>query len=289
MNICDISGTAEPVSGDVFVIEAAFGAFLLVGALILLRWFFAQNPLRRLDDAPLRENSLPAYLPFIVVFVWLLLMGMFQAIARDYFGDDLSVENQIAKYSGLILAELLTIIVILFVASRYFEDGIAGFGLKLSNLKEDIKTGFINYIAVYPAVLFMLWLVVFLMGLFTGEEFIIPKNQSLEVIIESESIVLKALVALTAGLFVPIFEEMLFRGLVQSMAVQIVGSRWFGIVLTSILFVIMHSTSLWIHWPALMVLSLCLGYEYEKSGSLIRPIVIHILFNSVNIAAILLA
>lgn len=289
MNIFDISGTAEPVSDGISVIEGVFGAFLLVGAFILLRWFFVQNPLRRLDDAPLRENSLPAYLPFIVVFAWLLLMVMFQAVARDYYGDDSSVESQIAKYSGLILTEVITIIMILFVAARYFEDGIDGFGLKLSNLKEDIKTGFVNYIAVYPAVLFMLWFVVFLMSVFTGEEFIIPKNESLEVIIESESIVLKALVAFTAGLFVPIFEEMLFRGLVQSMAVQIVGSRWLGIVLASILFVILHSAALWTHWPALMVLSLCLGYAYEKSGSLIRPIVIHILFNSVNIAAIFLS
>jgi len=41
------------------------------------------------------------------------------------------------------------------------------------------------------------------------------------------------------------------------------------------------------HWPALFVLSLSLGYAYEKSGSLFRPIFIHSLFNAATIAAVL--
>jgi membrane protease YdiL (CAAX protease family) len=37
------------------------------------------------------------------------------------------------------------------------------------------------------------------------------------------------------------------------------------------------------HWPALFVLGVGMGYAYEKSGSLWRPIFIHALFNGVTI------
>jgi membrane protease YdiL (CAAX protease family) len=42
------------------------------------------------------------------------------------------------------------------------------------------------------------------------------------------------------------------------------------------------------HWPALFVLAMGLGYAYEKSGSLFRPIIMHAIFNGIMIAATLL-
>jgi len=41
------------------------------------------------------------------------------------------------------------------------------------------------------------------------------------------------------------------------------------------------------HWPALLVLSMSMGYAYEKSGSLFRPIFIHSIFNATSIIATL--
>jgi membrane protease YdiL (CAAX protease family) len=41
------------------------------------------------------------------------------------------------------------------------------------------------------------------------------------------------------------------------------------------------------HGPSLFVLALGLGYTYEKSGSLLRPIFMHALFNGINVAGVL--
>ena len=43
------------------------------------------------------------------------------------------------------------------------------------------------------------------------------------------------------------------------------------------------------HWPVLFVLAVGMGYAYEKSGSLWRPIFIHALFNSIPILQSLLS
>ncbi|MHC4216494.1 MAG: CPBP family glutamic-type intramembrane protease [Planctomycetota bacterium] len=56
---------------------------------------------------------------------------------------------------------------------------------------------------------------------------------------------------------------------------------WLAIICTSIIFASIHANLT--HWPALFMLSMCLGYAYEKSGSIIRPIFIHIIFNAIRI------
>ena len=93
----------------------------------------------------------------------------------------------------------------------------------------------------------------------------------------------------------PILEEMLFRGLFQTTIrsfleipnprFHIRNAAWPAIVISSVLFAMVHADTA--HWPALFVLSLSLGYAYEKSGSLFRPIFIHSFFNAATIAAVL--
>jgi membrane protease YdiL (CAAX protease family) len=51
------------------------------------------------------------------------------------------------------------------------------------------------------------------------------------------------------------------------------------------MFAVMHADAG--HWPALLALSMSMGYSYEKSGSLFRPIFIHSLFNAASIIAVL--
>jgi membrane protease YdiL (CAAX protease family) len=60
---------------------------------------------------------------------------------------------------------------------------------------------------------------------------------------------------------------------------------WIAILISSGLFAATHADTG--HWPALFVLGVCLGYAYEKSGSLFRPIFIHSLFNATSIIAVL--
>jgi hypothetical protein len=68
---------------------------------------------------------------------------------------------------------------------------------------------------------------------------------------------------------------------------KFIGRPWPAIMVTSLMFAIVHQNPE--HWPTLFVLSCCMGYSYEKSGSLYRPIFIHIIFNTISIASTLYA
>jgi len=84
----------------------------------------------------------------------------------------------------------------------------------------------------------------------------------------------------------PIIEELVFRGLLQSATLGLVGKhrRWLGIALTGLLFTAIHlSAAAWFVLPGLFVLTLALGYVYERRHSLLPAIVLHAGFNAINV------
>ena len=84
----------------------------------------------------------------------------------------------------------------------------------------------------------------------------------------------------------PIAEELFYRGLMQSMLRRYGLRPWMAILATSAVFAVSH----WPHYqdmPALFVLAVALGYNYERTGRLIAPIVLHAAFNGVTLWATL--
>ena len=89
-------------------------------------------------------------------------------------------------------------------------------------------------------------------------------------------------------LIVPLVEELIYRVFLQSALLRAVRSRWLAVVLTSVLFVAAHWTVLpeggkYAAAP-LFVLSVSMGAAYERTGRLGVPIMMHGLFNALNLA-----
>lgn len=86
-----------------------------------------------------------------------------------------------------------------------------------------------------------------------------------------------------------IFEEVLYRGLILPTFTAVISGRtaWGAIVATSVLFAVMHiGASSPSAIMGLFVLSIGLCWARVKSGGVIAPIVIHIVFNAMNIAIV---
>jgi membrane protease YdiL (CAAX protease family) len=108
----------------------------------------------------------------------------------------------------------------------------------------------------------------------------------LKTLLESSDIAVISLIAISAVLVAPILEEIMFRGLMQTALLDVFGHnrRWFVIVVTSIVFALIHTGGVvWQVMPGLTILGLMLGWLYEKHGSLLPGIVLHMLFNAANI------
>jgi membrane protease YdiL (CAAX protease family) len=95
------------------------------------------------------------------------------------------------------------------------------------------------------------------------------------------------LAVLTIIVFAPIIEEMLFRGFLQSWIRQHLGSKQ-AILVTSLLFAFFHYSpeqgiaNITII-SSLFVFSLFIGFVYEREGALASPIMLHSLFNTINV------
>jgi membrane protease YdiL (CAAX protease family) len=95
-----------------------------------------------------------------------------------------------------------------------------------------------------------------------------------------------AVLVAVAGLIIPLFEEIFWRGLIQTSLMR-TGRAEVAIVLTAFLFGAAHISDQSggvTGVPALMVLGLGLGYAYYRTRSLVAPFVMHSLFNGYNLA-----
>ncbi len=89
-------------------------------------------------------------------------------------------------------------------------------------------------------------------------------------------------------LVVPVLEEVLYRGILQRMLGTVLD-RWPAIIVTSVIFAMMHvGAASWHALPALFVLSIGFGWVYERTQSLVAPIIMHLLFNAANLGLALL-
>ena len=175
-----------------------------------------------------------------------------------------------------------------------------------------------NLLTVWPLITAAIILTMFFGKHIWGREYQMQQHQQLKLIMEYSQLLPRILIVVVAVIIAPLLEEMLFRGFFQTMMRSYLDARpsnagfrlkpadggsmlhrkvscgdtrrgsgkaWLAIFISSGLFTIIHANAG--HWPALFILGVCLGYAYEKSGSLFRPIFIHSFFNAASIIATL--
>ena len=176
-------------------------------------------------------------------------------------------------------------------------------GLRLRGLPPGIARGLLGALIVVPA-LFLLSQAMEIVYRAVGYKH--PTEHPLLQVMGTRpsAAVLAALIA-GACVVAPLFEELLFRGYLQTLLRRLVSfmmpqnvaggagsppvspnaaQTWVAIVLTSTLFSVPHPA--WSR-PIIFVLSVCLGYAYERTGNLWVPIMLHATFNSVSTALFL--
>lgn len=280
--------------------------FICLAGLVLLAYWLLKTSFgaRALTDAAPRRNSMPFYLPLIPLFVWFGPVPM-AVLAAEKLTKDLLRDWQIAFLDNCIFSAgaVVTTAAILLLARAHFARRLRGFGLNVKTIVADFFAGFTNLLTVWPLIMAAVILTTFFGEQIWGQDYQMQQHQELELITEHSQLALRIVIVIVAVIVAPLLEELLFRGLVQTTLVSHIsyvvrrvsndeprtirsGLRvWLAIAISSGLFAMMHANPG--HWPALFVLSVCLGYAYEKSGSLFRPIFIHSFFNTVSIAAAL--
>lgn len=255
------------------------------GLCILVIWRVWYGGFGALKKAPTRRHRRwLVFWPLAILFFWIISMTVVQMLIEAIFHSYSQATREAISCPVNTLLEIGLIAGMLMIARKTFARGLNGFGLKPAFLIKDTPLAIMHLLAVFPLITTGLWITLAIGRLFKGAEFNLEVHQSLDLLTDA-GIGMQALITIFAALIVPVFEELLFRGFLQTSLRSVSGKPWAAIVITSLFFSILHPPT---HIPALFILSCGLGYAYERSGSLFRPILMHIFFNGFSIAVTVL-
>ncbi len=251
-----------------------------------------------LDGGPKREGALSLF--DVVIALMLMVLGPTMALAIA--GRGLSGGGQSFRAILLSHAGWLPLIGYILVRARMtMRGGVWAFGL---GLRDRRRTGWTMLAGVGVMLILALGAMqlTYLLTLAIGHKPPEMAHPTLRALAEGRIGPTEIALIVSAVLVAPVFEEIMFRGLCQTALAHsgAFARRWSVIAASALLFTLFHGSAVVVRsadggveqfaWQALvvlMVLALCLGYVYERTGSLWPSIVLHVVFNAANIAVVI--
>jgi len=286
--------------------EAVMLGLVAVGLCAMIVWIVRRivHP-GKLDLAPTpdRPNTVSPVHILILLLVWQGSGGVVRAVLTGLWPAGSKEQVSIV---AAVVQQVIWLGASLAVAAMTFRHGLRrGLGLSARHWVYDGARGVFAYLAVLPACF----------GLFLAGQALYkslyhqpPPVHQMLTILRSVSWPWQAMVVISAVVLAPWGEEIFCRGLLQSMFRRYTARPWVAVTLTSAVFALLHWNSMasagggkgtttmpameiigagWIQLPAMFVLSMVLGYNYERTGRLYAPILIHTLFNAVSVVLFL--
>jgi len=167
----------------------------------------------------------------------------------------------------------------------------------------DVPRGVIAIALAAPVCFLVGWASQFVAGLIGGKPPDALAHETLKLIMDPKSAGWSWLLGACAVLGAPVIEEIIYRALLQSFLLSVLGrgrggrgergrgrdagsGAWAAIIGTAALFAAMHVSMVPPHaLPTLFVLGVAMGLAFERTRRLGVPITMHVLFNAGNIAA----
>ena len=262
----------------------------LAGLLLLACWLLDTSLGRKaLADSRPRRNSMPPYLPLVPLLLWFGAVSMAVVLVQKLTPGLQGWQKMFRDNLVMSIGAVVTITAMMFLAHVHFARRLKGFGLNIKTIIKDFFMAILHLLAVWPLILAAVTITIFFAKMFTDQDYQMQQHQQLETITEYTQLPLRIMIVFVAVVIAPLLEELMFRGFVQTTIrsfINIRNSAWPAIAASSVFFAIMHADPG--HWPSLFILGVCLGYSYEKSGSLLRPIFIHLFFNAISITGTLI-
>ncbi len=147
-----------------------------------------------------------------------------------------------------------------------------------------VVAGAVTLVALWPVVAGVSLVSGLVTQIIRGEPVEAIAHETLQRLVESPANAWLAFVAVQVVLVTPVLEEVMYRGILQRTLVKLNLGRWTAILITATVFVVMHAGVVPLHaLPPLFVLAVGFGWVYERTGRLTAPIVMHVLFNAINL------
>ncbi len=276
--------TTGPAAEIAEMLTGPAAGLLALGLCVMVAWVTVRLARPRkflLGDAPGRQNSLNV-LHVIGVYLihYLCQSALFRVLTTATGADPKAASMPVMMVAG-VFGQVALAAAAVGVGMMCFRHGLdRGMGLTLRRWKWDLARSVVGYLVVIPGVLALMFLSVLL---FHAWGLDLKREHTLLTFLRKDTSWWRFVALATAVVFAPIAEELFFRGLLQSMFKRYFDGRpWPAVLATSAIFAAVHYSQ-----PqavaSLFLLSVGLGYNYERTGRLTGPILMHAIFNAVSI------
>ncbi len=217
--------------------------------------------------------------PRVIYLVGTYLVMAYAVLKLQVGGDTGNELNAIVELAPVIFIGLL------FGLAMRFDAGFRKIGLLPRHPIRDLRWGLLGGVIGFGlaglAGIAAAWMMYLL-----DEPVPDVSHETLVVLRESFSVELLIGIVVSAVLVGPLIEELVFRGVLQTSLLRLMnGQRWLAILISALIFSAIHAWVVPMQALApLFVLGLAFGYVYERTGSVLTPIIAHAVFNAMNIA-----
>jgi len=254
----------------------------VAGGLLFAVWFSVVLVRRRdpLAAAPAAATDMVPAVPVVCMLGYLsgaiIAEWAVDRFVRPGFPDPLG--ERLVQITASAFAALTGGAACVVCATWTFREGLWGFGLRWGGVGRDAVSALAGLLTAFPICNGLLYLSSSVIRWWTGDAEL-PGHPVLEALADPALPGWGRFVALVGPLaLAPVAEELFFRGIVQSCARRYLGRRWGAILVSSVMFGLAHYSQPQVVVP-LAALGAILGYLYERRGSLIAPVLLHVLFN----------
>ncbi len=259
-----------------------------LGSILLIRYAFIF--LRK------RNTEWPEIIapPLSLIDMVLLISGGFVVIGEVVFPaliipitelvfNNLSspLKESLRVFIGYCSMTIAPLFIIRYQLMGLVSSGIEGGWLqwKVKPIKEGLFKSISGWLMIMPLVLFIGWLMNEIVGDQGGS------NPLLELVLGSDQFFPLFLLLITTVVIAPVFEELVFRGILLPVLVSKVGKIG-GVLLSALVFALAHLSVG--ELPPLFVLGIGLGLMRLSSGRLFPCALMHSLWNGVTFVSLLL-
>lgn len=262
-----------------------FGVGVALDVMDLRRWFVKKEFVSAAHHRLLAVNWNVADIVKVVIlfFSWAIPLNLALAFLKFIFSKNF--DTSLAMLIHTLVMDAISIMIIVSVIRKKgagFKDlGFTQFLIhRLVPFAREIWLGIRTYLAIFPVLLGILFLLIFVASFFTYEP---PPHPLAEMLMEKKVIPmwLVVLSVLVACVFGPVVEEIFFRGFFYPALKKYWGLGWASVV-TAGFFAMVHE-NVFAFFP-IFFLGIVLCYLYEQRRDLASCISLHMLHNTVFIA-----
>lgn len=208
----------------------------------------------------------------IVAFSGYMLGALTSAVSKLFH---FNIDPNLGMILGTFFIDVIAGIVIFYFVLVKYREKLSRLGITSMGFYKNVLSGITAYVFILPILISVLILsMLFLNSI--GYKF--PTQPVFDMFLEEKRSNVILFLTIFVSILGPIIEEIFFRGFLYS-AVRKRFGVLSGVLLSAALFSMLHTNIA--GFAPIMILGILMAFLYETTGSLIAPMAVHILHNSI--------